>query len=333
MRAVVCVPGGTELTELPDPEPAPDGVVVAVDACGLCGSDVHLVEHGRAAPGHVLGHEFAGRIAAAGSQAGRWRVGAPVAVNPVGGCGKCQPCRRHLPFRCQLLPNLGLTAPGAYAEYVAVPQAQLVALPAEVEPELGAHAEPLAVALRAVRLGRPEPGEPALVYGVGAIGLNVIMALRQAGAGTIVAVGRSAGRRAAAEAVGADVVLDSRVTDLAGYAAQAGLAFGSGYECSAAVGALAETVAVLAPGGIGVQVALNSAPESLDARGLVGRGLTVVGSCAFDAEDYEQAVAHLIAGRIAGADLISERVSLAQVPETLVRLRRPGDLVRVLVRP
>ncbi|GIG91535.1 zinc-dependent alcohol dehydrogenase [Plantactinospora endophytica] len=333
MRAVVCVPGGTELAELPDPVPAPDGVVVAVDACGLCGSDVHMVEHGRAVPGQVLGHEFAGRIVAVGRDAGRWRIGQPVAVNPLGGCGSCQPCRRQLPFRCQALPNLGLTAPGAYAEYVAVPQAQLVALPAEVEPEVGAHAEPLAVALRAVRLGRPVPGEPALVYGVGSIGLNVIMALRLAGAGTIVAVGRSAGRRAAAEALGADVVLDSRVTPPAEYAAEHGLAFGTAYECSAAVGALAETVAVLAPGGVAVQVALNSAPESLDARGLVGRGLTVVGSCAFDADDYAQAVGHLLAGRIDGAALVSERVALAEVPETLVRLRRPGDLVRVLVRP
>ncbi|GAA3731353.1 2,3-butanediol dehydrogenase [Plantactinospora mayteni] len=333
MRAVVCVPGGTELAELPDPVPTPDGVVVAVDACGLCGSDVHMVEHGRAVPGHVLGHEFAGRIAERGRDADRWRIGQPVAVNPLGGCGTCQSCRRHLPFRCPALPNLGLTAPGAYAEYVAVPQAQLVALPDEVEPELGAHAEPLAVALRAVRLGRPEPGEPAVVYGVGSVGLNVILALRLAGAGPIVAVGRSAGRRAAAEALGADVVLDSRVTSLARHAAEHGLAFGSGYECSAAVGALAETVAVLAPGGVAVQVALNSAPESLDARGLVGRGLTVVGSCAFDADDYAQAVAHLLAGRVDGAALVSERVSLAEVPETLVRLRHPGDLVRVLVRP
>src|SRR5207237_6763783 len=111
------------------------------------------------------------------------------------------------------------------AEVVAVTEKQLVALPEEVDLELGAHAEPLAVALHALGLARPAVGDDAVVFGVGPIGLNVVMALRAAGAGRIVAVGRSEGRRAAAAALGADVVLDSRETSVVDYAAAEGLTF------------------------------------------------------------------------------------------------------------
>src|SRR5207237_10754190 len=97
-----------------------------------------------------------------------------------------------------------------------------------------AHAEPLAGALHAVGLAQPAPGDDALVFGVGPIGLNVIVALRAAGAGRVVAVGRSEGRRSAAAALGADVVLDSRETSLAEYAKANGVAFAQAFECSAA---------------------------------------------------------------------------------------------------
>jgi len=191
MKALVVAPGGVEIADVADHHAAADAVIVQVHSCGICGSDVHWVETGRGAHGHILGHEFSGTIAELGREVDGWRLGQPVAVNPLGGCGSCRVCRLGLPFLCDRFPNLGLTAPGGFAELVAVPQKQLVALPDGVDVELGAHAEPLAVALRAVDLAQPAPGEDALVYGLGPIGLSVIVALRAAGAGRIVAVGRS----------------------------------------------------------------------------------------------------------------------------------------------
>ncbi|MGH8868228.1 MAG: zinc-dependent alcohol dehydrogenase [Actinomycetes bacterium] len=327
------MPGGTAVTEVPDPHTSAEGVVVAVEACGICGSDVHLVASGGVAAGQVLGHEFSGRVVATGGKVRGWRVGAPVAVNPVGGCGGCPACRAGLPFRCPRVPNIGLSAPGAYAEYVAVPAAQLVALPEEVHPEVGAYAEPLAVALRALDLGEPGAGDAVLVYGVGAIGLNVVMALRLCGVERVVAVGRSAVRRDAAAAAGADVVLDSGETDLVTWARDHDVSFRSAYECSGATGALAEIMSVLRPGGRCVQVALRGDPETVDVGGLVSRGLTLVGSCAFRPADYAQAVEHLLAGRVSGDALVSHRVPLEATPDTLTRLQRPGGAVRVLVQP
>jgi threonine dehydrogenase-like Zn-dependent dehydrogenase len=333
MKALVMEPGGVEVADRPDPVAAPDGAVVAVHSCGICGSDVHVVEAGVRRHGQVLGHEFSGTVVEVGAGVDDLRVGQVVAVNPLGGCGSCAVCRQDLPFLCAGMPNLGLTAPGGFAELVAVPRAQLFALPEGVEPELGAHAEPLAVALHAIASARAAPGDDALVFGVGPIGLRVILGLRACGAGRIVAVGRSAGRRAAAAAVGADVVLDSRETDVAAWAAGAGLAFPQAFECSAAPDALAQCVSALAVGGTVVEVGLPSQPATVDTRAFVGRNLHLVGSCAFGLAEYRRSLELLCSGAVDVGPLVSERVPLSGAPDALYRLRRPGDLVGVLVQP
>ncbi|MGK5114398.1 MULTISPECIES: zinc-dependent alcohol dehydrogenase [unclassified Geodermatophilus] len=332
MKAVVCVPGGTEVAEVPDPVPAPDGVVVEVAACGLCGSDVHAVERGLTVEGQILGHEFGGRIVEVGGQASGWRVGQPVSVNPLGSCGTCRECRRGLPFRCHL-PNLGITAPGGYAQFAAVPAGQLVPLPEDVPVEWGAHAEPLAVAAHAVGLAGVGPGDAALVYGVGTIGLNAVMALKGAGVSLVVGAGRSPGRRAAARAAGADVVLDTRETSVREYVASTGRRFDAVLECSAAPGAIAESLDVLASGGTCVEVALTDETARVELLGLVAGGLHLTGSCAFTYPDFRAAVSDVVGPRLPVQDLVSERVGLADTPDALVRLRRPGDLVRVLTVP
>jgi threonine dehydrogenase-like Zn-dependent dehydrogenase len=326
-------PGGVAVLDRPDPVAEPDGAVVAVHSCGICGSDVHVVEAGVRRHGQVLGHEFSGTVVSVGDDVADLRVGQVVAVNPLGGCGSCAVCRQGLPLLCAEMPNLGLTAPGGFAELVAVPRAQLFALPEGVDPELGAHAEPLAVALHAIAMAGAAPGDDALVFGVGPIGLRVILGLRACGAGRIVAVGRSPGRRAAAAAVGADVVLDSRETDVTAWAASAGLSFPQVYECSAAPDALARCVPTLAVGGTVVEVALPAQPATLDTRLFVSRNLHLGGSCAFGVAEYRRALELLCSGAVDVSPLVSERVPLAGAPDALVRLRRPGDLVGVLVQP
>jgi len=336
MKALVCVPDtadGCEVTEVPDPRPGPGEVIVDVDACGLCGSDVHTIESGRGQPGQILGHEFGGRVADLGTGVTGWRVGQPVAVNPVGSCRACRNCDRGFPWRCESTVNLGVTAPGAYAEYVAVPASYLVPLPGGVPVELGAHAEPLAVALRAVSIAGVGPGDAALVYGVGPIGLNVIMCLRLAGAGLIVGAGRSPGRRGAAAKAGADDVIDTSQVTVGEYARGSGRRFAAVLECSAAPGAITEALSVLEPGGICVEVALTAETPAVPLMAIVSSGLRLTGSCAFAPPDYEAAVDHIAAGRVPVADLISERVSLDAAPSALVRLRHPGTLVRVITRP
>jgi threonine dehydrogenase-like Zn-dependent dehydrogenase len=321
------------VTETADPAPASDEVVVAVDACGLCGSDVHTLANGQAADGQILGHEFSGRIVAVGRDVTGWREGQPVAASPLGSCGKCRICARGLAFRCPAAPNIGINRQGAYAQYVAVPARQLVALPPELPVELGAHAEPLSVAMQAVSLAHVGPGDPVLVYGVGPIGLYAIMALRLAGAGPVVAAGRSEGRRAAAADAGADVVLDTRAQPVSSWVEESGTKFAAALECSAAPGAFGELLTVLEPGGTCVEVALTPEKVSVPLFSMLSEGLHLAGSCAFSDETYRAAVGHLINGQVPVEPLISERVSLDGTPDALVRLRTPGTLVRILSRP
>jgi threonine dehydrogenase-like Zn-dependent dehydrogenase len=332
MKALVTNGSGLALTELPDPEPAAGQVLVAVDSCGICGSDVHAVESGRAAPGRILGHEFSGRVAGVGPGVSGWQVGQPVAVNPLGSCGTCEWCRKGLFILCRSTPNLGLSAPGAYAELVVADQQQLHSIPDGVPLERGSRAEPLAVALRGIVEAAPAAGDNALVFGVGPIGLCVILGLRASGAGTIVAVGRSEGRRAAAQKVGADVVLDSRSVDVAEYCQQAGIELHQAYECSGHPAAIQTCLEALRTGGTLVELALGS-DATFNPRLFVTKNLRMVAGCAFGDAEYTRSLDLICSGQVDVEPLISQRVSLAEGANAIIRLRTPGDLVSVLIQP
>lgn len=328
------VRGGVALCEQPDPTPGPEDVVVAVHSCGICGSDVHAAESSNGRSGGIPGHEMAGTIAQLGAAVRGLQVGQAVVVNPLGGCGACEWCQRELLIRCTNRPNLGLDAAGGFAEYVRAHQSQLFPLPAGVPLEYGSRVEPLSVAVRAVAEAGPPGGSNAIVFGVGPIGLSVIQALRADGAGSIVAVGRtSAGRRAAAAAVGADVVLDSRETDVADYVDGRGIDVAQAYECSADPCALDVLSRAVRIGGTLVAVALTQRPAALDVRRFVTRAQRMVAACAFGNRDFARALELVASGAVRVEPLITECVPLAAGPEAFVRLRKPGNLVSVLVQP
>jgi threonine dehydrogenase-like Zn-dependent dehydrogenase len=332
MRALEVVGRNVQVVELDDPAPGPGEAVVAVHSCGICGSDVHGVEHGQLNRGQVLGHEMAGTVVALGAGATGWREGDRVAVNPLGACGHCEECRRALSFRCAGVPNLGLSAPGGFAEYVAVPLGQLYALDEGTSFEAAAHTEPLAVALHGVHLAGAGAGTRAVVFGVGTIGLSVVMALRALGASEVVAIGRSAGRRKAAEAVGAEVV-DSSTVDLAAYFAQRAGTFDAAFECSGAPEAFGFLLEGLASNGTFVELALTSQEAPVSLGDLLARNLHVVGSCAFGPGEFAESLALIQSGAVNTDPLVSVRVSLDEAPQTFVDLRHPKELVGALVQP
>lgn len=309
-------------------------MVVAVHSCGICGSDVHSAEANTGRSYGIPGHEFSGTVVEVGREVSGWRTGQTVAVNPLGGCGECEWCQREMLIRCTNRPNLGLGAPGGFAEYVAAHHSQLFALPEGTPLEHGACVEPLAVGLRAIREAGSPAGLNAIVFGVGPIGLHVIQGLRALGAGNIIAVGRSSvGRRVAAGKVGADVVLDSRETDVAAYVAEHGIEVAQAYECSADAQALMVLGRAVRGAGTIVLVAMPREPVLVDAHLVVNRGHHMVGACAFGNRDYAQSLELIATGKVDVEPLITERVSLAEGPEAFVRLRHPGDLVSVLVQP
>lgn len=333
MRALAVNGTDVEVTRLPDPAPEPGGVVVAVHSCGICGSDVHGVEQGRARPGQVLGHELSGTVVALGRGVEGVTLDARVAVNPLGACGHCPECARGLSFRCAGVPNLGLTAPGGFAEYVRAPAGQLHLIPEQMAIEDGSHVEPLAVALHGAHLAGAGAGTRAVVFGVGAIGLSVVMALRALGAEQIVAIGRSGGRRRAAAAVGADEVIDSSNVDLEAFFDEHAGHFDAAFECSGAEIAFGLLTRALASNGKLVELALTSQVAPVALAELLAKNLHVIGSCAFGPQEFAESLGLIAAGAADPSPLVSARLSLDEAPPAFVELRHPKDLVAALVQP
>lgn len=333
MRALAVDDRSVEVVTRDDPSPAEGQVIVATDSCGICGSDVHIVDSGRARHGQILGHELSGTVVAVGSGVEAWREGDSVVVNPLGRCGQCDACRTGLPFLCANVPNIGLSAPGGLAQFLPVPAAQLVALPESVSFEAAAHTEPLSVALHAVHLAGDVAGKTALVYGIGPIGLCVILALRALDAASIVAVGRSAGRRRTAAAVGANEVLDASSEDVGPLLADRGPVFDAAFECSGAPVAFGHSLSALRPNGTVVEVALPTEPAPVDLRQMVGLNLHLAGSCAFAWEEFDQALLLMAEGAVDPSPLISRRASLDEGPGAFVEMSHPREVVGILVQP
>jgi threonine dehydrogenase-like Zn-dependent dehydrogenase len=202
--AVVADPGTLEITDLPDPTPLDHQVVVRVDTCGICGTDLHVLDgdYGVVRYPVIPGHEFAGTVVAAGRAVRDLAVGTAVAVDPMDHCDACDRCRAGWTNMCLRGGGLGTTAPGALAEYVAVTAARCEPLPAGVGFATASLVEPLSCVLHGVdRLG-PVLGEQALVLGAGPIGLMMAGLLARSGAEVDV-VDRNPDRLPAATAFGA----------------------------------------------------------------------------------------------------------------------------------
>ena len=174
------------LEEVPVPVPAPDEVRVKVEACGVCGSDLHVYrsDSRQEMLGMTLGHEFVGTVDDAGSSA-TFRVGDRVTVEPLLSCGECAPCLSGRSTGCAQFGLIGMQQPGGFADYVVAPDRRLFHVPDDLEPAIAALAEPVAVCVRGIDRGRMEPGEHVLVLGGGTIGLLTVAVARLRGAGKI----------------------------------------------------------------------------------------------------------------------------------------------------
>ena len=187
MRAIVLDrPGSFRVTEVPDPTPGPGQVVVKVDACGICGTDLHIMDGEFPPTPYPItpGHEFAGTIAAVGADVTMdLPVGAPVAVDPSIYCGHCRRCRAGRANLCENWAAIGDTVDGAFAEYVAVPAANVYRLPAGFDGQTAAMVEPLACAVHGLRRLGPVFGDSVVLTGAGTMGLLLLQLLVHAGAG------------------------------------------------------------------------------------------------------------------------------------------------------
>jgi scyllo-inosose 3-dehydrogenase len=223
-----------QITEVPHPgEPGPDEVLVKIEACGICGSDVHMYEtdpdgyiilpYHVAAP-VVTGHEFAGTVTAIGSNVRGIEVGEIVTVEEIQYCGSCLACRGGYPNSCERIEDIGFTINGGFAEYVRVPKKAVWSLnplldrygTPEKALEVGAMSEPVSVSYEGMftRSGGFKPGGAVAVFGAGPIGLAAVALAGAAGASVLIAVDPNPPRREIAAKLGATTVLDPHADDV-----------------------------------------------------------------------------------------------------------------------
>ncbi|GAA3987576.1 zinc-dependent alcohol dehydrogenase family protein [Allokutzneria multivorans] len=184
--AVITAPGEVEVTEVPDPAPGARQVVVKVSACGLCGTDLHILQ-GEFAPTLpvVPGHEFAGEIVEIGSAVTELAIGDRVAVDPSLYCHECRYCRVGRNNLCERWAAIGVTTAGGAAEYAVAPVANCVKLPDHVRTEDAALIEPLSCAVRGYDILRSQLASRVVIYGSGTMGLMMLELGKLTGAASI----------------------------------------------------------------------------------------------------------------------------------------------------
>jgi threonine dehydrogenase-like Zn-dependent dehydrogenase len=327
--------------EVPDPQPGPAEVLVAVKACGICGSDVHGMDGstGRRRPPIIMGHEAAGVIARVGSGVTGWVAGDRVTFDSTIYCGRCEFCRRGLINLCDHRRVLGVSCEdyrqnGAFAELVAVPQHILYRLPEGLAFEHAALVEPFAIALHAIRRAPPTLNDTVVVVGAGMIGLALVQALSQAGCGRLIVVDVAGDRLALAAKLGATNIINSSTEDAP--AAILRLTQGLGADLAfEAVGVSATmdlTLRCLRKGGAATLIGNVTPKTEFPLQTAVTRELTIHGSCASQGE-YPACLDMLARGALRAAPLISATAPLAEGAAWFDRLYRkePGLLKVVLV--
>jgi 2-desacetyl-2-hydroxyethyl bacteriochlorophyllide A dehydrogenase len=200
-------PRTLELKDIVQPQPGPGEALVRVRNVGVCGSDLHFYRGDfPLPPGHILGHECAGEVAALGEGVTGFAPGDRIALELFTVCLTCDQCRSGNYHLCPARKANGLNAPGGLREYMTVQAYAMYKLPPEVDTELGALCEPLAVAVHGLRLVDLRFGERVAVLGAGTIGLMALTAGKAMGATWVGVTARHPHQRAMAEALGADVV-------------------------------------------------------------------------------------------------------------------------------
>jgi alcohol dehydrogenase len=322
--------GGPLVVErVPDPAPPLDGVVLQVGASGICRSDWHawMGHDPDVAPPHVPGHELAGTVIAVGAEVRGIREGERVTVPFCLGCGRCAPCRAGETQICDDDYQPGFTGWGSWAEYVALPHAELnlVRLPAALGfTEAAALGCRFMTAYAAIAVhGRPGVGDWVAVHGCGGVGLSAVIVAAAAGA-RVVAVDIDSAKLALARQLGAEAAVDARAGDAAaavlettGGGAHVSLdALGSAATCAASVGSLRKR-------GRHVQVGLllgdeRSVPVPMGR--VISHELELAGVHGMAVRHYPALLDAITAGRLDPARLVGATVTLEQAGDELAAM-------------
>lgn len=327
MKALVfSAPNEMVIREAPRPSAGSGEVVLRIDAVGICGSDMHAY-HGhdpRRIPPMILGHELAGEVIEGPG------VGRRVTANPLITCGSCDYCVQGRNNLCSNRTMVGMTRPGAFAEYMSIPGGSLVELPPGIDPVRAALTEPAATALHAVdrgarALARPLPECRAGVLGGGAVGLLIALLLRAYGVRDIVLSETNALRRESVEATGCASAFDPR-----GKGGPAESTLDIVFDAVGARSTRELALKSVRPGGVVVHVGLQDWASEIDMRRLTLAEITLIGTYTYSTADLRATVAALAAGVFGDLRWVETR-PLAEGPRAFSDLDRGASAAAKIV--
>lgn len=329
------------LADVAVPEPGPLEVLVKVEACGICLSDVHLVDGSipPIVPEVTPGHEPSGVVATVGESVPGWKEGDRAVLAGGRPCGRCVHCQIGRVEDCLEFEIMGFHYDGSWAEYVCVPYFAMTPLPEGIPFEQAAIlADAVATPYAALTdRGGLRPGEAVGLWGIGGLGTHAVQIARLCGAGFIAAVDPLASARERALTLGADVALDPVTQDVPGEirSATRGLGLDLALDLVGANAVLQQCVSSLGLGGRAVMVGLSMEKIALEPSLLFGvQKHSVLGHLGYDRRHLDDLVRLLAGGRLDLAASISDVIPLDDVVDGVRRLaEKEGDPVRIMVRP
>lgn len=333
--AVIYKTGDIRYAVAEDPRCGEDDVIVKVTACGICGSDSPriLTNWKYPLPG-VPGHEFSGVVVEKGRGARAFAIGDPVVVQPLIPCNQCAYCKSGDYSVCDHSLMIGADLRGGYAEYARVPAANLLKADG-VAGEEAALIEPCAVALYGVFGIGPKLGDTVAVLGMGTIGQMVLQWLKLFGVGTVVAVDISEKKLAESKALGADICLNARTTDVAEAILAATDGRGVDIALETAGSKITQEQCLLITRKKGKVGYLGIARSDILLReksfeNIFRHELTVKGfwnsyTAPFPGAAWAQSIAHLRRGKIKAGPLVSHRFALEDAADAFAMIREKTE--------
>ena len=335
MKAAVFKKPGVPLQveEVPTPKPGPGQAVIKVCRCGICATDLQMTSGEGVASydlNSVAGHEFAGEIVEIGPGVERLKIGDLVAGLAVqNACGKCSACLDGVPQWCH---TGNISNNGAFSQYTLVREPFVLKLPKTFSMIDGALIEPMACGLHGVHLAALAPRARVLVMGAGAIGLGAAFWARQLGAGRIAVMARSNRRADMAMAMGADKFLSGPDAAQQVQAALGGMP-DVVFECSGAIGSFGEAINLVRPRGTIVELGFCTFPDSHIPAAALAKEITVKYSFLYSLHDYQVVADCFDAGHVEPRAMITETVSLDNLPPLFEAMRGPNNQCKVMVDP
>jgi threonine dehydrogenase-like Zn-dependent dehydrogenase len=330
MKAAIYAGRGGPITieSIADPTPGPGEVLIKVQRCGICGTDLSMTkgEMWDYGPGQ-FGHEYAGEIVAMGAGVAGLKLGAKVAVLPSSRCGHCVGCNGGNPILC----DNSVSIMAGFSEYALLPAQNAVVLPDALSLADGALVEPLAISLYGVRQSQLAPGARVLVLGGGTVALYAIYWARRLGAGRIVAASRSDRRRDLCLAMGADAFVTFGDGEIGEVIEALGGPPYVVYECVGVPGMVAKSVMHAKKYGKVVSLGFCTQPDPIMPSLASYKCVTVQFLVGYTLEDFRHVADQFDAGHIDPKSIVTNEIGLAALPDMFATLRGPNDETKVHV--